>query len=460
MNENYFKQLILEELRSSLSEKRRNPEKNRKQFAEDAFKKYLDNPNAGISFVQNFTSKSKYQPGVAVNSKEREGGSRGYKLGINPKSQFRTPNGIYFYPLQFYKDDILKALADGDRIYNVFPWVPGKAAAIYFFEYDTDGVLNIGNIKYTSVAGYLDRLGEWYSKQINVEAEEFIQHLEACANERADTSLAGPSKDNLLWQATLYVSQMISNSKQSGKFAGKYDFSQYKEYMDSIVDHPPSDIINSTNTWAMIWQKVLGIHTVIDNGEGIIHENEPMQGVCFDRSKLSTLDVIDLNTTKVGSRTTVYNKLVVLVVSKNFTDRTKQVFMDIYNRVKDSLKEENLRLLLTCVQYKRFELANIIINSLQHDDLGNYHNTLYRILYELAIYKNVDLGKLILQRFADLDNYDFSELGNIMIQTAIYGNNVPVIKYIFSLGVKPSPEIIQVLNEKGYGVLAKKFSGI
>ena len=64
-----------------LSEKRSNPDKNPKLSAYDYLEQYKDDPDVYISFTD-----------IS-------------KIGINPRSDFNTPNGIYTYPLrEMWKD--------------------------------------------------------------------------------------------------------------------------------------------------------------------------------------------------------------------------------------------------------------------------------------------------------------------------------------------------------------------
>ena len=69
-----------------LEEKRRNPELNPKIDIIRALERRQDDPDIYISFVEDV--------GVP------DGAVSGFKIGINPKSRYNTPTGIYTYPLK------------------------------------------------------------------------------------------------------------------------------------------------------------------------------------------------------------------------------------------------------------------------------------------------------------------------------------------------------------------------
>ena len=64
------------DINSLKQEARRNPDRNKRISAYDALKPYKDDPDMYITFTE-------------ID-----------KLGINPKSEFNTPIGIYCYPLK------------------------------------------------------------------------------------------------------------------------------------------------------------------------------------------------------------------------------------------------------------------------------------------------------------------------------------------------------------------------
>ena len=84
-----------------ISEARRNPDKNPKISLVQALEPYKDKPDYFISFTDGFRSKAKmdYED---IKSPPLP------KLGINPKTKYDTPAGIYAYPLK----EMWKAIKD------------------------------------------------------------------------------------------------------------------------------------------------------------------------------------------------------------------------------------------------------------------------------------------------------------------------------------------------------------
>lgn len=74
-----------------IEEKRKNPELNPKKFVDSELQKYKGQENIFITFRDPV---------------EDSAGQKNKKVGINPKSGFSTPNGIYAYPLEYSLDEI------------------------------------------------------------------------------------------------------------------------------------------------------------------------------------------------------------------------------------------------------------------------------------------------------------------------------------------------------------------
>ena len=77
-----------------IDEARRNPEQNPKVSLYDALEKHKDDPDIYISYTMDVGRGATSKKSVA---KGRN--TSGFKIGINPKSKYNTPNGIYTYPL-------------------------------------------------------------------------------------------------------------------------------------------------------------------------------------------------------------------------------------------------------------------------------------------------------------------------------------------------------------------------
>lgn len=173
------------------------------------------------------------------------------KVGINPKSKYNTPLGIYFYPLDYVlernTDKSFGVPFAGDSPYlNVCELVPYDK--ILHMRKSEDHSMGMDNPKLKLMPGY-DEIIE----KINRSKNGYFGH--------EDTVLyLDRSNYSELWVTTMLLSG----------------------YRNSIK-----------------WNKVfrdLGIPGFIDHGTGTIHMNEPTQGVVFSASNLKRIMVIQQET--------------------------------------------------------------------------------------------------------------------------------------------------------------------
>ena len=216
-----------------LSELRRNPTVNVKQGFHQEAVKFLKSKGKD---VRNY--------GVSMTSV--------HKLGVNPNSRYNTPVGIYFYPAEYYmrvKENLLK---------------PGKlpfqdnAPHIQIFEMKGN-VVDISNTQVKEFDSYISMLYKnvgRISQLIGLSensTQKSISHAVMNSHSMAKIDTYGGS----LW----YVFYALSNINGTNK-------------RDTAA--PRSSVI-----WNSIL-RLLDIDILIDEGAGIIHENEPYQGVVLN----------------------------------------------------------------------------------------------------------------------------------------------------------------------------------
>lgn len=174
------------------------------------------------------------------------------KLGINPTSKYNTPIGIYAYPAEY----VLKKIGDtgsteklpfaGDK-----PWVNIFRA--------TGNVVDLDTIDSNMVSEYLKTLQDTFEgKKIS---EDDFKHL----FKQAGMGATHRTRSGILWYFTKllagYVDQQSNDkTKPNTKTMAK---------SESVI-------------WQSILRKVLKIDGMVDDGEGVIHENEPTQAVFFN----------------------------------------------------------------------------------------------------------------------------------------------------------------------------------
>lgn len=179
------------------------------------------------------------------------------KLGINPKSEYDTPIGIYAYPASY----ILDPSGAGDRaaLHNVVPFAGEMEFANIFSA--TGNILNIGTITDAKVNSLYKKLAV------------------ICA--RIDPSNG---------RSTLVTAIDEANATNAENEVGALVDSPGGKlwYVMMTVATALAPIANSRT--AVLWNKLfreLGIDGVVDLGNEIIHSNEPTQAVFFTTSALT-----------------------------------------------------------------------------------------------------------------------------------------------------------------------------
>jgi len=196
------------------------------------------------------------------------GGSRGFKLGINPGTDFNTPAGVYGYPLT------RQIVASLESTRNV-PFA-GERKWCYIFK----GKGKIIQVGYRGDAknysdSDLERDIEKLRKAHKYDFDDFDFEVEWAMDTTKTKTAFGK-----LWNIT----RIIAEEATSGK---------------------------ATVTWSKILRG-LGIDGVIDAGSGLIHPNEPTQGVILSSNKIEILDVVEnpvkhkVKAVKRGERSVAY----------------------------------------------------------------------------------------------------------------------------------------------------------
>ena len=288
-----------------LFEKRRNPDQNPKISAHEYLEKYKDDPDIYISF------------------------SNIPKIGINPKSDFNTPLGIYTYPLkEIWKQRIgnRKETKDvpfaGDRKYifilrskNKKKFVNDMYKDYTSKDYDTDmdKLRKLYGVKYTK---------KDYDKDVGI----VLKIIERDWNRKKKNEMKKIFDKNK--KATKYNNYFKSfvdtkNETQSGIWVGYWKhtllpetyFDKYKKQViiEDIIEHgteeakgknPITSMWNVTRVLAnsisgkplVQWNKILrqlGYTGFADkSGKGIIHRSEPTQAVFLTKDAFKVEDMV------------------------------------------------------------------------------------------------------------------------------------------------------------------------
>jgi hypothetical protein len=205
----------------SLLEARRNPDKNIKISAYDELKVFKDDPDIYISFRN-------------IN-----------KIGINPKSRFNTPNGIYTYPLR----EIWKEIESKRNMDNI-PWA-GLEEYIYIVR-SLNKPIFIKDL-------YKDYSSADFDRDIKKLKSMKFNNFDDILKDALITSKIN-SPVGYFWNLT----RLLSLSKGN-------EFSSIKS------------IKTGAQAWNNLFRK-LGYTGFADkSGKGVIHESEPTQAVFLSK---------------------------------------------------------------------------------------------------------------------------------------------------------------------------------
>jgi hypothetical protein len=223
-------------------EARKNPEQNPKTSVNDILLNYEAKTTDMVAGIKNiFVSFVKID-----------------KLGINPKSDFDTPIGIFGYPLTYIKSTIGK-----DQPMAALPFAGSERYASIFKV--RGNIINVITITNAEVEKYYNRLGDYWAKVSNEDTahEEVEGFIEEASTQALHPQYAG----GRLWYVTMRVAEL------EGELTGQ--------------------------ATRVVWNKVfrsIGIDGAVDMdpatgvGSKIIHENEPVQAVFFSIKAVQSID--------------------------------------------------------------------------------------------------------------------------------------------------------------------------
>lgn len=224
-----------------LFDARKNPEQNPKVPPNQAIEKYMHGNREYRKIFVSFTTVP--------------------KLGINPQSKYNTPIGVYAYPGKY-----VYSKTGGRGSMSSLPFA-GDSPYVNIFKSN-------GNLCYidslendNELMGYYEDLSRVMSPFETGEMRGGYMHYNDYVKEfvrAAKTSAKIDSPGGHFWYVTMKCAEIVSKKKGIAK----------------------------PLAWNWIFRK-LEIDGVVDNGEGIIHENEPTQAVFFSMDKIEVLERVE-----------------------------------------------------------------------------------------------------------------------------------------------------------------------
>lgn len=176
------------------------------------------------------------------------------KLGINPKSKYETPIGVYAYSAEY----VLDIVGETDSM-EALPFAGGEPWANIFEIKGT--VLPIANLTIDQSHDLVDRMAEYYEKAAGIESAEeaYIKITEYWLSSSDEAYVNTPGGE--LWYVTMKMAEDIAQAKS----------------------------VNQPAAWNWLFRKV-GIAAVYDSGASIIHANEPSQVVVFSSESITNIE--------------------------------------------------------------------------------------------------------------------------------------------------------------------------
>lgn len=189
------------------------------------------------------------------------------KLGINPKSIYNTPLGIYSYP-----GDYISYRIGREKPMKNLPFAGDQPYAVLFSARGNNIVLN--TYSPTEEKLCYDKLGD-YAKKLPDPKKQLIQMFKH----------AGKTWIEIV---NKLVAGAQTEAKHSNIPGGRLWYVTYKlsEYLGTEYGRKPPIV------WNEIFRRVLDIDGCIDTGAGIIHPSEPTQAVFFSLPRLRVLDIV------------------------------------------------------------------------------------------------------------------------------------------------------------------------
>jgi hypothetical protein len=195
------------------------------------------------------------------------------KLGINPRSTFDTPIGIYTYPLDFlidehFVDGKIWAPYPGEES-RTFAWIIEPASRVFDLNTGHIDVSNLSMLLYRYVFKLVEKHRIGFSKKDEVLAFEEIRNLGEEAYETAREDAGDDGDGRFVWYFT-------------------HNFATHSsEYLDGIIEANPHVLWNRM-------LRLLGYDVWVDDGDSIIHENEPTQAVFLTIKSFKLVEKIQI----------------------------------------------------------------------------------------------------------------------------------------------------------------------
>ena len=237
---------------SEINEARKNPELNPKTSINDIIITATENTSATVAGVKN----------LFVSFTEID------KLGIYPKSKYKTPLGIYSYPAEF----VATRAEAGKPMDRTVPFV-GEQPFVNLFDV-TGVVINLTTMSDVEANSWYKKISKYWANVSGNDWKESVDYIDNIVQSAAQSANFKSYPGGQFWYVTRALAFELADRLQIGHHVA----------------------------WNKIFRE-LGIDGCVDTGVGIIHTSEATQAVFFSISCIDTVH-------------RVYNKYSPVAVSK------------------------------------------------------------------------------------------------------------------------------------------------
>lgn len=253
-------------------EYRRNPELNTVEQGHQGALDFIKN---------NIDYNSEYNCGVTMTSV--------HKVGLNPQSSYETPVGVYFYPVNYY-------VYTKERHFALEYQDDAKFIQIFRIN---GNVLLLKEMTDSETMSYVqDLIGlvPTLSKTYNVSGDKLRVFIQTTYKDSKEYALV-QSPGGYFWYVLFELSKFLAIPDAIPRKKTK-NTDDDEDDPFAVTKIKNGRVTASRNT--IIWNKLfrmLGINAVVDNGAGIVHQNEPTQGVVFDTSSIHVIKTFENSAT-------------------------------------------------------------------------------------------------------------------------------------------------------------------
>lgn len=237
------------------AEARRNPEQNPKTSPNEILQNYLDKNKDRLGRIG---TRAYDVTNLFVSFTEIP------KLGVNPQSRYNTPIGIYSYPATYVLDTVTPTGSmtrlpfAGDE-----PWMTLFKARGNIVVVDKMTEVHVADycMRLSRVMGPFEKVNKNYDPddEDSVDTSDYVYYYGGIAEKHARIDTPGGH----FWYITMKCAEVISAIKG----------------------------IRKQVAWNWLFRQI-DIDGCVDTGDGIIHENEPIQAVFFSSEAITVLDRI------------------------------------------------------------------------------------------------------------------------------------------------------------------------